>query len=147
MGPRRKARQAALEALYAVEMGEFDNDPEKIQEVWNYCLGRYNMTDKTRYFGENLFKTIIRNKPTIDTLIKRNLQNWRLSRVAIIDRNILRMGVCEIVFFPDVPRKVTIDESIELAKKYSTKDSGRFVNGVLDNITEKSFDELAESSE
>ncbi|MBD3170789.1 MAG: transcription antitermination factor NusB [candidate division Zixibacteria bacterium] len=142
MGPRRKARHAVLEALYAVEMRGIDGDPSLIHEIWNYCLGRYKINEKARFFGENLYRTVLRNKPTIDLLIQKNLQNWQLSRVAIIDRNILRMGVCEILFFPDVPRKVTIDESVELAKRYSTRDSGRFVNGVLDIITEESFDEL-----
>ena len=142
MGPRRKARQAVLEALYAFEAGEYRESPEILQEVWDYCHGRYDLGEKAEFFGEKLFRAVLRNKVTIDELIKRNLQNWQMSRVALVDRNILRMGVCEIVFFAEIPRKVTIDESIELAKKYSTKDSGRFVNGVLDNITESSLEDL-----
>lgn len=142
MGPRRLARQAVLEALYAIEVSDCFDNQEQILELWNYCLGRYEMNEKARFFGEKFLRTVLRNLPTIDKLIGKHLQNWKLSRVAIIDRNILRMGVCEILFFTDIPRKVTIDEAIELAKRYSTKDSSRFVNGVLDNITEESFDEL-----
>jgi N utilization substance protein B len=143
MGPRRLARQAVLEALYAIEASDCFGNQEQIAELWNYCLGRYEMNEKAQFFGEKFLRTVLRNMPTIDKLIGRHLQNWKLSRVAIIDRNILRMGVCEILFFTDIPRKVTIDEAIELAKRYSTKDSSRFVNGLLDNITEESFDELS----
>ncbi|MCP4633131.1 MAG: transcription antitermination factor NusB [candidate division Zixibacteria bacterium] len=142
MGPRRKARHAVLEALYAVEILGCVDDPEKTQNIWNYCVERQELSDKAEFFGENLFKIILRNLPTTDNLIAKNLQNWKLARVALIDRNILRIGVCEILFVPDVPRKASIDESIEMAKKYSTKDSSRFVNGVLDNITRDSIDEI-----
>ncbi len=143
MSPRSEARQAVLEALYAVDVGEFEEDKERIREMWEYCVLQHNLKEKAALFGENLFKTTLRNKKNIDEIIKLNLQNWIFPRVAMIDRNILRIGVCEIIFFPDIPRKVAIDEAIELAKTYSTKDSGRFVNGILDNITEKSFDELS----
>ncbi len=144
MGPRRKARQAVLEALYAYEILGCKDEADVIQEIWDHCSERYELGEKASYFGENIFRTVLRNHITIDELIKRNLKNWQMSRVAIIDLNILRIGVCEITFFPEIPRKVTIDESIELAKRYSTKDSSRFVNGVLDNITEESFDKLRE---
>jgi len=85
-------------------------------------------------FANNLINQIILNKKKLDELIKARVDNWDLSRIALIDRILLRIGICEILFFPDIPPKVSINEAIEIAKDYSTSSSGKFINGILDAI-------------
>jgi N utilization substance protein B len=85
-------------------------------------------------FAESLIAGVRENQPMIDDLIARVAENWRIDRMAAIDRNILRLGAFEMLFCPDVPAKVAINESLELAKRYSTAQSSRFVNGILDRL-------------
>jgi len=85
-------------------------------------------------FANNLINQVIINENDLDELIKSKVDNWDLSRIALIDRILLRIGICEILFFPDIPPKVSINESIEIAKDYSTSNSGKFINGILDAI-------------
>jgi N utilization substance protein B len=129
MGRRRRARELALEALYRIEMAEDD-----MRYVLDDLFASKPADEETRVFTEALVAQTLEHLDQIDQLIAETAKNWDLVRIAVIDRNILRFAVTELLYFPDIPMKVTIDEAIEVAKKYSTPDSGRFVNGILDKI-------------
>lgn len=129
MGRRRRAREFALEVLYRIEIAE-----DELEFVLGDHFATKSIDDETRTFAESLVKQAINHLDDIDKLISDTAKNWDLARIAIIDKNILRFAIAELLYFPDIPMKVTIDEAIEVAKKYSTPDSGRFVNGILDKI-------------
>ena len=125
---RRIIREKVLQLLYAFEMNAANIEPmikETLADV-------EDPADKE--FANNLINQIILNKKKLDELIKARVDNWDLSRIALIDRILLRIGICEILFFPDIPPKVSINEAIEIAKDYSTSSSGKFINGILDAI-------------
>jgi N utilization substance protein B len=125
---RRIIREKVLQFLYAFEMNAANKDSmikETLKDVEDAA---------DREFANDLINQIILNEIKLDELIKARVDNWDLSRIALIDRILLRMGICEILFFPDIPPKVSINESIEIAKDYSTSSSGKFINGILDAI-------------
>lgn len=135
MRKRTLARESALKILYAVEMTK--DGPEKcIDNFWN---SQEKAQPQVKAFADDLVRGVYKNKERIDTLITEHATNWELDRMAVIDRNILRFGTYELIFADDVPPKVAINEAIDIAKKYGDKDSGKFVNGILDKInkTEK----------
>lgn len=132
MGQRRKARELVIKALYCCEIRG-----SKPEEVYNDLLSRTELDPPSKLFSADLFKKTVQNQKEIDELIRKNVQHWDFSRIAVVDKNILRMGICELLYLEDIPVKVSIDEAIELAKKYSSEDSGSFVNGVLDAIAKK----------
>jgi N utilization substance protein B len=132
MGKRRKARELVLKSLYSWEISG-----NKAEEVFNDLLSREELDTSSKLFAGELFRKVVENQKKIDELIKENVQHWDFSRIAVVDKNILRMGICEILYIEDIPLKVSLDEAIELAKKYSSEDSGSFVNGVLDAIAKK----------
>jgi N utilization substance protein B len=129
MKKRRKAREAVLQILYQKDMTG-DKSPQIPDEYWreNPC------PPDIMEFANALVKGTLENKQKIDSLIENNSENWLLSRMGVIDRNILRMAVYEMISGFDIPVKVTINEAIEIAKKFGTEDSSKFVNGVLDQI-------------
>ena len=131
MGARRKTREAVLEALYCYEIREGRQPPE---EIFAYCADGHKLDKKGREFGLSLLNKTIEKLEDLDKAIAVHTKNWDFSRLAIIDKNILRLGLSEIYYFPDIPKKVSIDEAIELAKTYGSADSGRFVNGILDAL-------------
>jgi N utilization substance protein B len=131
MGARRKSREAVLKSLYCYEVRGDEINPAGI---FDYCAEETNLDKKSAAFGFKLLKQVIEKKDDLDKAIAEHTENWDFSRLAIIDKNILRMGLTEIYYFPDIPKKVSIDEAIELAKTYGSADSGRFVNGVLDAL-------------
>jgi N utilization substance protein B len=104
------------------------------EEVRRFIVRRLRGDKKLCEFAEGLVAGIQANQPRIDDLISGVAENWRLDRMAAIDRNILRLGAYEMLFCPEVPVKVAINESLELAKRYSTAQSSRFVNGILDRL-------------
>jgi len=140
MGIRRVGRIIALQSLYQIDIVNAE-----IQQVENF-IDNYtyidsiqekdedNFIEKSKEFAKELVKTVVDNREEIDDLIPKYLKNWRYDRILSIDRNILRLGVAELFFREDIPYKVTINEAIELAKKFGDKKSGSFVNGVLDSI-------------
>jgi N utilization substance protein B len=136
MGSRRHARRAVLETLYAWETIREAKLELESNSFIEESISRHRLEDNYADFARRLFLKVGQNLATIDKLMVEKLENWDISRVALIDKCLLRMGICEILFFPDIPRKVTIDEAIELSKIYSTGDSGKFINGILDTITE-----------
>lgn len=129
MGRRRRAREFALEILYRIEIAE-----DELKFVLDDHFTSKSADEETKAFAESLVRQTTNHLDDIDKLISDTAKNWDLVRIAIIDKNILRFAIAELLYFPDIPMKVTIDEAIEVAKKYSTPDSGGFVNGILDKI-------------
>jgi N utilization substance protein B len=125
---RRIARERVLQVLYAYEMNR-DNLDQKMKEMF------LDLTDKAeRDFASELVNKVIIHSEELDEKIKLRVANWEMSRIALIDKLLLRMGICEILFFPEIPPKVSINESIEIAKEFSTAGSGKFINGILDAV-------------
>lgn len=128
---RREARETVLQILYAYE---FSQDPvgkivEDVSEPFS---------DPTMAFIRKLVACAVENREQLDKLIKSRTQNWDFERIAIIDRLLLRIGICEFLHFEDIPPKVSINEVIEISKRYSTDKSSKFINGILDSV----FDDL-----
>jgi N utilization substance protein B len=126
---RSKAREVALHLFYQIEISKKD-----YEEAFHNYLENNPQKREVINFSSFLIKGVIKNLEYIDSLIKKYVRNWEIDRMAIIDRNILRIGCFELVFLDDVPPKVSINEAIELAKRFGDIDSPRFVNGVLDKI-------------
>ena len=129
--PRRKAREATMQALYALEIN--NGFPQDVLEL---CDDSFNNSDNDIYTRE-LFNCVVEKQSWADDLISQCLENWEYGRVAILDKILLRMGVSEIYHIEDVPPKVPISEMVEIAKVYSTEESSSFVNGILDTIYKK----------
>lgn len=130
MGKRRKAREAALESLYCYEI----RGDARIDEIFQYITDMHQLDNEAAEFAKSLLEKTIENLDKLDNEIAAHVNNWDLNRLATIDKNVLRLGLAELFYFPDIPRKVSIDEAIELAKTYGSAESGRFVNGVLDAL-------------
>jgi transcription antitermination factor NusB len=129
LGKRRKAREIVLQALYELEFSDRTGE-----EILEDQVGRRLSSAETVDYARDLFRRTVEHLDDLDRRIAAALQNWELARVSIIDKNILRFALAEILFFPHVPSKVIINEAIEIAHKYSSKDAGRFVNGILDRF-------------
>lgn len=127
--PRRQAREAVFQALYA-----YDVAGESKEKVLKDILERYGLDGKISNFISTLFLTAVDHREWVVEIITTHLENWDFDRVALLDRLILQMAICELYFIEDVPPKVSIAEAIEIAKQYSTEESSSFVNGILDAI-------------
>ncbi len=126
---RRLARELALKILYRYEEGDTDL-PSVIENVLE--AKKYGSPDKA--FSRALAEKIIANLETIDKKIIKVIHNWEYDRISVIDKIILRMGTCEMIYFDDIAPQISINEAIEIGKKYGGNDSGRFINGILDAI-------------
>ena len=125
---RRIIREKVLQVLFANEMNK-----GSLEILMNDILKSIsNQSD--REFANDLINKILLHADELDDKIKERVKNWEMNRIALIDRILLRMGVCEMLYFPDIPPKVSINESIEIAKEYSTAGSSKFINGILDAI-------------
>ncbi|MGD0110909.1 MAG: transcription antitermination factor NusB [Armatimonadota bacterium] len=129
MGKRRSSRQLALRTLFQVDVGRISAD-----EAMSVSLSAGDGSADTQVFARELVEQVTRNRDRIDALIERYARGWTLERMANVDRNVLRLAICELLYFSDIPASVSVDEAVELAKKYSTAESGRFVNGILGNL-------------
>jgi len=127
--PRRIAREAVLQALYASAMTGEDSD-----KILKDILNRRSYESSLIKYITDLFESAIDNKEWCEDQIKSRLNNWEFDRVALLDRLLLIVAISEIYFVEDVPPKVSISEAIEIAKIYCNEDSSSFVNGVLDNV-------------
>lgn len=128
MRKRSLARELALKALYVIEISG-NSTPEVLEKILQDTSNQEVIN-----FVQKLTYGTLENRKKIDALIQRYALNWELERMAAVDRNILRFATYELVSCPDIPPKVTINEAIELAKKYGDQESGKFVNGILDKI-------------
>lgn len=129
MSSRRRARELVLKAMYAFEQGGQSKEDIRLSIIDNSGLDN-NSVD----FARALFDKAVDNLKQIDKYISGLATNWKLDRIAIVDKNILRMAITEVEYMPDVPVKVAINEAIELAKTFSTLESASFVNGILDRV-------------
>jgi N utilization substance protein B len=130
MGKRRKSRELSLQLLYQLDVqGEPRAEPY-LDEFW----ARHPVDEEIREFVEALVRGSKLHQDKIDELIAQYAQHWELERMAVVDRNILRQGIFELLWRPDVPAKVVINEALEVAKKFSTRESTRFINGMLDRV-------------
>lgn len=132
MGARRKARELALQMLFQQDMS--GNQPDQIIATFEELQ---KAKPNTREFATKIFRGTVENMVTIDDMIQNQAENWRLSRMAAVDRNIIRMSVYEFMHESDTPKLVVIDEAIEIAKKYGTQKSSQFINGILDGILKR----------
>ncbi|QWG68842.1 N utilization substance protein NusB [Bacillus mycoides] len=124
---RRTARERAMQALYQMDItGELE--PKVAVE------NTLDEGEETNEFLESLVVGFVDNKEEIDTAIRQNLKKWKLERISIVDRSILRVAVCEMKYMEEIPHNVTINEAIEIAKTFGDEESRRFINGVLSNI-------------
>jgi transcription antitermination protein NusB len=130
MGTRRKSRELALQMLFQSDMGKQDVDHVR-KTFW---AEHGTASDEVRGFADDLFRVATDRVTEIDALIERHAEHWRMDRMAAVDRNLLRAAVAELLGYPDTPRAVVINESLEIARKFSSPESVHFVNGVLDSV-------------
>jgi transcription antitermination factor NusB len=130
VGKRRKARELALQLLYQLDLHGEGYPASGLEDFW----AGHPVEMDVRRFAEALVRGTKQHEASIDDLISRATEHWSLGRMAIVDRNILRLGVFELLWAPEVPPNVAINEALEVAKKFSTHESSRFINGVLDRI-------------
>ncbi len=130
MGNRRFSRELVIQFLYLTEMNEGETE-DQLESFWknNSCKEK-----DVQSFTEDILRDIFDHKKEIDALLEKFSDNWTLSRMTVIDRNLLRMAASELMYSKTVPPKVAIDEAVEIAKKFGTADSPNFINGVLDRI-------------
>jgi transcription antitermination factor NusB len=129
MTHRRLARECALEVLYRLDLVG-DDPAATIEEL----LHRKNPSDDAEQYLRRIIDAVQANQKDIDIVLRRHLRKWRLERLTVIDRAILRAAAAEILYFDDVPPKVSINEAVEVSKKFGDDASGKFVNGVLDGV-------------
>jgi len=135
MRKRTKSRETALKILYRLDI-----TGEEVDSVLDDFWQDHKHVEDVKEFASRLVKGVVDKKSELDRIIIVHAENWSLKRMAVIDRNILRMASYEILFVDDIPYKVSINEAIDLAKKYSNMDSGKFVNGILDRIKKVELD-------
>ena len=129
MATRRRGREAALQLLYAVEITHADVEAV-LASSWAQAL----TAARTREFTGALLRGVIASRDEIDVLIREWSANWSLERIGLVERNILRFAIYELLFMPEIPPNVTINEAIEVAKRYGSEDAPSFINGILDRI-------------
>lgn len=128
-GVRRKGRELSLQVLYQSEITG-DSSPQGLEEA----LQRLEGSEAAKAFARRLIFGVVENREKIDRLIEQCSENWRLDRMAKVDLAILRIATYELLFCPDIPFNVSIDEAIEVGKRYGSEDTPPFVNGVLDRV-------------
>jgi N utilization substance protein B len=143
MGNRRRARELALQALYGLDFDVCEIDEavdgmelrasepaSEDEDLKDQVRGN----EETRAFAADLVRGVANHREEIDTILSSCSTNWKITRMAMVDRNILRMATYELQFLKDIPPKVTMNEAIEIAKRYSTLESSAFINGILDRV-------------
>ncbi|BCA56825.1 N utilization substance protein B-like protein [Nitrospira sp. KM1] len=128
MGSRHQSRERALQILFQYDI--HGKPGVWLDEFWNECKA----ADDVKAFAERLVQGVLEHKSELDALIGRYATNWKVSRMQIVDRNILRLGTYELLWLDDVPAKVTVNEAIELAKDFGDEEAAKFVNGILDKV-------------
>jgi N utilization substance protein B len=130
VGKRRKSRELALQLLYQLDLQDEANPEPYLDEFW----ARHPVAPEIRAFVESLVRGTKLHQAKIDEVIGQYAENWDLDRMAVVDRNILRAGIFELLWTAETPAKVAINEALEVAKKFSTRESTRFINGMLDRV-------------
>ena len=138
MGYRRKAREFALQMLYQFDVSnEFEY---LINEFWS----NKEVPDDVKEFADNIVEGVVKNLHSIDNMLIESAANWSIDRMAVVDRNIMRIAVYELLFIKNIPVKVTINEAIEIAKRFGGEESSAFINGILDKIIKDYKDLIGE---
>ncbi|MBV8631153.1 MAG: transcription antitermination factor NusB [Silvibacterium sp.] len=130
VGKRRKSRELAMQMLFQADVGK--QSPDEVRKT--FWQAREDIEDDTRAFTEDIFRIATAREAEIDALIEEHSANWKLARMAAVDRNLLRAAVAELVGFPGTPAPIVINEALEIARRYSGPESINFLNGVLDAI-------------
>ena len=125
---RRLVREKVMQILFANEMNN-DSLPLLVDEILHGIE-----TGADLDFANELIDNVLKHIDVLDSMIKKRVTNWEMNRIALIDKILLRMGICELLYFSDIPPKVSINEAIEISKEYSTAGSAKFINGILDAI-------------
>ncbi len=154
MGQRREARERAVQFLFQHDLNPYDKLDEALDQFWDSQRAPAIAEEKapatwgrkadlppasaaelaTREFADRLIRGVVEHRAELDQRITQFAQNWDLKRMAVVDRNVLRLAIYEMYFRQDIPPVVSINEAVDIAKKFSTEDSGKFVNGILDKI-------------
>ncbi|MFZ7125030.1 MAG: transcription antitermination factor NusB [Desulfobacterales bacterium] len=129
MGNRRRAREMAMQALYYIDLSR--RRPEEALALFRKT---FSPSKKVEPFFAELVEGVLRDKRLLDGVIETYSDNWRVSRMACVDRNVIRIAVYEMLRHPDIPPKVSINEAIDIGKKFGTEESGPFINGILDGM-------------
>ncbi|MBC8199946.1 MAG: transcription antitermination factor NusB [Desulfobacterales bacterium] len=130
MGIRRRSRELAVQALFYMDISK--NDSQETVEL--FCDNFVHSKNAIPFFLE-LVNGVIDNRSEIDSIIERFSSHWKIGRMACVDRNIMRIAVYELLFCNDIPAKVSINEAIDIGKKFGTEESGAFINGILDSVS------------
>jgi N utilization substance protein B len=132
MGQRRRARECALQILFQIDMA--GGAPE---EIYPHFWKEHEAELEVRSFAQGLVEGVVREREDLDRIIAGSVEHWRIDRMAVVDRNILRVAVYELSRLPDTPSVVVLDEAIEVGKKYGSEQSGSFINGILDAVRKR----------
>ena len=130
MGTRRKSREMALQMLFQADMGKQSADQVRL----TFWAEHGAASRDVRGFADDLFRVAMDRAGDIDGLIEKHAEHWRMERMAVVDRNLLRAAVAELLGYPETPRAVVINEALEIARKFSSPESVQFLNGVLDSV-------------
>ena len=130
MGTRRKSRELAMQMLFQGDLGK--QSPEQVAKL--FWPSRDEIDADTRGFAEDIYRIATTRQPEIDELIEAHAQNWRIERMAVVDRNLIRAAVAEMLGYPTTPAAIIINESLEIARRYAAPESIHFLKGVLDAI-------------
>jgi len=131
MGTRRRSRELTMQMLFQADLGK--QDAEQVRDL--FWRSRDDVDEETRGFAEDLFRVAMARDKEIDGLIQAHAQNWRLERMAAVDRNLLRAATAEMLAYPATPMPIIINEALEIARRYAAPESIQFLNGVLDAIS------------
>lgn len=131
MGRRRQSREIAFKILFQIDVGKL-----KASDVITYFLNQQKASEQVVDYARTIAMGVVKEKNEIDKIIQKKTLKWELERIAGVDRSLMRLAVYELLRCPDVPKSVAINEAIELAKKFSTEESGKFINGILDKISD-----------
>ena len=132
MGTRRQARELAMQVLFYIDM----RDNASLQMLESFC-DNFSPPKKARPFLLSLVNGVLETRGEIDTLIERFSKNWEIHRMSCVDRNVMRIAVYELLYCEDIPPKVSINEAVDVGKKFGTEESGAFINGIMDSIREE----------
>ncbi|MFT3842024.1 MAG: transcription antitermination factor NusB [Myxococcaceae bacterium] len=134
---RRQARERALQALYQLELKGASTPEAALEQAWAASAEEGPRDEETHAFALELVKGVQDHLQETDELIQKHSHNWKLDRMSRIDRNVLRLGVYELKFRADIPSKVSLNEAIELGKKFGGEQSSAFINGLLDKLAQE----------
>ena len=129
MGTRRQARELAMQALFFIDM----RNNASVEMLERFC-GNFSPSKKSRPFFLKLVNGVLEARGELDALIERFSKNWDINRMSCVDRNVMRIAVFELIYCDDIPPKVSINEAVDVGKKFGTEESGAFINGILDSI-------------